>query len=507
MVEDTHTFASELLYRRQVRTDFRTWAMHRLRQIAGPDVQLAPFQLLICEKLQQVADGRVRNLFISLPPGGGKSTLVTKLFSPFWMPRHKGEEGNVCLATHTATLALAMSSEVQQAMEENASVLDATIDRDKTASEHWRLVSNQNFYAFSADQKPSGKRAGIKIFDDLVKGKAEADLKSERNRLWSWFETEFETRRVRDITPQIGVGTRWNVDDVYGRWIARQESLGDPVDVLEIPALCFDPKRDVLKRAVDESYWPERFSAAYLQQIRDGMRANRDWHALYQQDPQAEFGAFFEIGLIEQTVKMPARDALRVIGCTDYAVTGSEGNGRSDYTVLMCLGMDEDRNIHVLDMWRKQATADEWSEAMFEMNDRYNPEFWAEPGDMIQKAVDSFIERAYMEYKKRAVAFGRVARLFDRRQYSQHKSKEGRATTLRGLVSVGKVKIASQCRGSQDIMNEMRVFGTGAEHDDIVDAFALGCIALMGVQTPLSQAKRDARYDRRRIPDNWRIYG
>ena len=93
---------------------------------------------------------------------------------------------------------------------------------------------------------------------------------------------------------------------------------------------------------------------------------------------------------------MPPTDTLAIYGASDYAVTAEGG----DYTVHVVVGVDPDGHMCLLDMWRKQATSDQWIEAFCSLVKEWQPREWAEEQGQIRTGVGPFIER--MQRERRA---------------------------------------------------------------------------------------------------------
>ncbi len=65
---------------------------------------------------------------------------------------------------------------------------------------------------------------------------------------------------------------------------------------------------------------------------------------------------------------------MRLYGASDYAVTADGG----DYTVHLVVGLDPDRRMYLVDLWRKQTASDAWIEAFCDLLDIWKPIAWAE---------------------------------------------------------------------------------------------------------------------------------
>ena len=61
-----------------------------------------------------------------------------------------------------------------------------------------------------------------------------------------------------------------------------------------------------------------------------------------------------------------------------------------DWTVHVVVGVDPDGHMYLLDMWRKQASSDEWIEAFCSLVKDWKPREWAEEQGQIKAGVGPF---------------------------------------------------------------------------------------------------------------------
>ena len=88
--------ATVALYRRGVRADFTQWVKH-----CG--FEPAQHHRLIIEKLTAVAEGRIKNLILLMPPGSGKSIYASVWFVCWFLARYPTK--SIISASHTVELA------------------------------------------------------------------------------------------------------------------------------------------------------------------------------------------------------------------------------------------------------------------------------------------------------------------------------------------------------------------------------------------------------------------
>jgi hypothetical protein len=67
--------------------------------------------------------------------------------------------------------------------------------------------------------------------------------------------------------------------------------------------------------------------------------------------------------------------------------------------VHIVVGVDPENNIYVLDVWRKQASSDEWIEAFCDLVVEWKPIGWAEEQGQIKSGLGPFINQRSRERK------------------------------------------------------------------------------------------------------------
>jgi predicted phage terminase large subunit-like protein len=171
-----------------------------------------------------------------------------------------------------------------------------------------------------------------------------------------------------------------------------------------------------------------------------------------------ESGDYFRREWLRPVESLPPRSSLRVYGASDYAVTQDGG----DYTVHVVVGVDADRRLWLLDLWRGQAAADRWVEAWCDLVLLWRPMGWAEEQGQIRSGVGPFLERRARE-RRAAVA---------REQFPTRGDKAVRAQSIRGLMALDGLHILADAPYRADLEAELMGFPAG-KHDDQVDALGL----------------------------------
>ena len=184
----------------------------------------------------------------------------------------------------------------------------------------------------------TGEGLDLGAVDDPLKGRAEANSPTVRQRAWNWFTDDLFTR-FSDSAGLLIILTRWHVDDPLGRLqeMSREGDLKLNLKVLRYPALATDEERapgDL--RQVGEPLFPELKSMSFLEQRRSIMLES-SWESLYQQSPFIASGGIFPVDKFDIIDHPPVRgDILRTVRYWDKAGT-KDGNGAETSGTLMHL--------------------------------------------------------------------------------------------------------------------------------------------------------------------------
>jgi len=428
-------------------------SLARFIELVSPDTIPAKHHRLLLTKLEAVDRGDITRLMIFMPPGSAKSTYASILFPPWFLGRNA--QRSVIGASHSGELAERFGRRVRNIVGsgEFRRVFGFGLSGDNAAAGRWETERGGEYYAVGVDASVTGRRADLGIIDDPVKGRAEADSQTIRDRTWDWYRSDFWPR-LKPGGRIVLIMTRWHEDDLAGRLMAEQESGGERWDVLSLPAEA--RSGDPLGRAPGASLWPEWFRP---EMFAEAKRDLRNWSALYQQEPTPESGDYFKAEWVRWYDKVPPRDHLEVYGASDYAVTSAGG----DYTVHGIVGIDPDDDIYLLDLWRDQTSSDVWVEAALDLMERWRPIMWAEENAQIEKGVGPFLTKRQME-----------RRLFScyRKQFSSALNKATKAQSIRGRMAMGKVYFPRRAPWAADLVSELLRFPAG-KNDDQVDVLSL----------------------------------
>jgi predicted phage terminase large subunit-like protein len=434
--------AAEILLRKQVRASFKAWCEHN-RFIP------ARHHRLLIEKLEKVARGEIARLAIFMPPGSAKSTYASVLFPPWMMSQNP--KALILAASHTTELAERWGRRVRNLIADNGLTLGLALSEDNQAANRWSLQSGGEYYAAGANVGIAGFRALIGLIDDPIRSRQDADSLIVRNRLWDWYLNDFRPRLIPNARIVL-IQTRWHEDDLAGRALNHEQW-----DVLDLPAMALDG--DALGRSFDEPLWTDDDYGygAQLLYLRE-TTPPRVWSALYQQRPTPDEGDFFKEEWLKPRDIVPHHTSLRVYGGSDYAVTGDGG----DYTAHAVVGIDHLGNMYLLDVWRRQATADVWVDGFCDLVQKYRPLEWAEEQGQIRSGVGPFLEKRMRERRV----------YVNRTQFPTRGDKSVRARSMQGRMALDGLYYPKHAPWVPDWLAEVLNFPAG-KHDDQVDAMGL----------------------------------
>ena len=135
---------------------------------------------LVCDKLDEVIAGKINRLMVSMPPGHGKSYIVSHYFPAYYLA--KNPKKNVIFSTHKQELSDSFGLKVRNLIksEEFLRIFpDIGVSADKTAAGEWMTTDGGGYHATAVGANVTGRRGDILIGDDLLSGieAAESDVR------------------------------------------------------------------------------------------------------------------------------------------------------------------------------------------------------------------------------------------------------------------------------------------------------------------------------------------
>lgn len=164
--------------------------------------------------------------------------------------------------------------------------------RDDTSAAHeWQLDGHLGgVYSVGIGGALTGRPVDLLLLDDVLKGRAEADSQTYREKTWDWW-TETARTRLAPHAPVVLINTRWHEDDLPGRLIAQDDRR--QWRSVNIAAQC-ESDDDPLGRAHGEYLISAR--GRTVEQWEDTKKdvGARTWTALYQGRPAPSEGGMLK---------------------------------------------------------------------------------------------------------------------------------------------------------------------------------------------------------------------
>lgn len=176
-----------------------------------------PFLKEIADAFQEIADGSINSLSVSMPPRAGKS-YITSLFCAWIIGKFPKE--SVMRNTCTATLYQKFSYDVRGIFksEKYKEIFNARLSKDKSNLNGWNTDTAKMVSYFGAGVGGTIIGFGaskIAVTDDLYRGLEDALSDTINDRVKQWKEATHDSRFETGCA-RIDIGTRWTRNDVIG---------------------------------------------------------------------------------------------------------------------------------------------------------------------------------------------------------------------------------------------------------------------------------------------------
>lgn len=346
--------------------------------------------------IDEVIAGRIPNALINVPPGAGKTELMTNL-----IPR------GIALNPRSRFLYLSYSQSLVEEVSATArnivksddfqSLWKVDIATDTDAKGNWKTnvdgFNAGHVYAASMGGQVTGRRAGTLdtgftgaiILDDPLKPE-DAFSKAARDKANRKILNTVNSRKAKSTTPIITIMQRLHEDDPTGFML--QGNLPGEFHHFAIPALIDDDyiatlpdhikqliptdvQRDPLGR---QSYWPQKETLESLLQLeqggasKDGATVSRyTFSSQYMQAPTKLGG-----GLIrsEWFIDYETLPLLKWRGI--WVDTAQKTREHNDWSVFLVAGLGVDNNVYILDVVRGKWEAPELIQKAQEVLSKHN---------------------------------------------------------------------------------------------------------------------------------------
>lgn len=306
----------------------------------------------VVDKLQELEDGKLDELFIHMPPRIGKSQIITLAMS--WHCAKDAEKSNLYV-TYKEGLGGAFLTGVMEIWTDPTYCFSDVFPKVKVADTDSKnhkvdLVRKKKYKTLSGKGLESGLNGeydayGWMVLDDILEGIQDVLNPDTLKRKQIIFDNNVMSRK-KEQCKLIHNGTIWSLHDLYSDRLDflqnNPEAKNIRYDILKIPALDEN----------DESNFDYDYGVGYTTQYYRTLRAkfeeNDDmasWYAQYQQEPIERDGAVFNPEHMRfYNGVLPEEEPYRICAACDVALGGE------DFLAFAVAYMYEDGSIYIDDV-------------------------------------------------------------------------------------------------------------------------------------------------------------
>lgn len=253
-------------------------------------------------KTLETEDFKNTLILLSMPPRHGKTELISKHLPSWYLGKYPANR--IILTSYSAELSASNSETAKSNFEAWGPILhDAFPNPNKFRKTAWDTILKGGAIATGVGGPITGFGADLFIVDDFFKGWEEAESKSQRDKLWQWWQS-VAVSRLHPGAVVLIVATRWNDDDLIGRLFKQYQEEGKDfpfnIKYLNFPAVeeesedrLYKQYPDPLNREPGVALWPSRYNKFKLDRIKQTV-GSYWWSALYQGRPTPRGGNLFQ---------------------------------------------------------------------------------------------------------------------------------------------------------------------------------------------------------------------
>lgn len=475
--EKDHLFFSRVFFKHRQNIKFRINWHHKL----------------IADVLQDVIDGKRKNVVINVPPGSSKTELAIINFIARGLainPRarflHLSYSDDLALLNSQTARDLVASEEFQE-------LWPMEIAEDSKAKKRWNVMVDGKpaggVYATSLGGQITGFRAGHMapgfqgaiLIDDPLKPEdafSETKLKTANRKLL----TTVKSRKANPETPIIVIMQRIAESDPTGFILQGGLDMCGEWTSLVIPAVIDDnyvaslPEKyqGLVERDAEDrfSYWPYKEPIAELLKMeagqgtdQEGARVSRHvFSSQYQQAPKAVGGNIIHGAWFRYWTVLP-----KIVWRKIYADTAQKTKERNDRSCFECWGLGEDGNMYLLDLIKGKWEAPELEAKCIA--------FWNKHNDKLTIPVEKFGQLRQLVVEDKASGTGLIQkiRLLNQIPVKAVERSIDKLTRVMDIVAYidGRVFLPQDAPFTSDFVAENEAFTADDSHDydDQIDPF------------------------------------
>ena len=250
----------------------------------------------ISDKVQEAIERKSdknRMLIINVPCRHGKSQLISCHLPAWYLGTYP--ENRIILTSYASDLSDKHSDYAKDVFAKWGSTL-WNVKPSKTIFNRsaWDTEKKGGCLSAGIGAGITGFGADLLIIDDYCRGHEDAESKTQREKLWNWWQS-VASSRLHPNSVVIILATRWHDDDLSGRLIKQSKEEGEdfPFDFEHINLPAIAEENDILGRKPGKALWPGRYSAKMLMNVKK-TSGPFVWAALWQGNPRTMGGNLFK---------------------------------------------------------------------------------------------------------------------------------------------------------------------------------------------------------------------
>lgn len=402
---------------------------------------------IFAQKLEDVANGKIKRLIVNMPPRHTKSEFASTFF-PSWL-LGRNPKLKLMQITHTAELAFRFGRKVRDIIdsEEYKQVFpDVSLKQDSKSAGRWETNKGGEAFYSGIGGAVTGRGADLLVLDDIH---SEQDALSPKalDNAWDYYSSG-PRQRLQPGGAIVIVMTRWSTKDLTGRLLAAQtDPKADKWEVVEFPAIFPDTGNPL---------WKEFWSIEELESIKASLPVSK-WSAQWLQNPTSEEGAILKREWWQKWDKDQIPNMQYVIQSYDTAFSKNE---TADYSAITtwCVFYPEEAlsapAILLLDVKKGRWDFPELKEEALKQY-----KYW-EPDTVIIEAKASGMPLTH-ELRQMGIPVVNYTP-------SRGQDKVARVNAVSPILESGMV-YAPEERWAEELIEECAAFPFG-DHDDLVDS-------------------------------------
>ena len=412
---------------------------------------------IIAEKLERVAQGKLKRLIINMPPRHSKSELASYLMPAWFLGRNPRLK--IIQATMNTELATRFGRKVRDLIADPVYTdifPDTDLKQDSQAAGRWETSVKGEYFAAGVGAAMTGRGADLLIIDD-PHSEQDALSSTAYDMTYEWY-TSGPRQRLQPGGSIIIVQTRWSKKDLTGRLLADQgkDTLSDQWEGVEFPAIM--PSGNPL--------WPEFWEKDELLSVKASLSPSK-WNAQWQQDPTSE-----EVAMIKRDWWQPWEDEN--VPRLDYILqsydTAFSKKETADYTAITTWGVfdpheDGTEHLILLDAKKDRYNFPELKEVALEEYEYWEPDMVLVEG----KASGLPLADELMRINIPVVTYSP-----GRRKRGGGIDKTTRMHMVAPIFEAGRVWAPNKSF-AEEVIEECASFPNG-DHDDFCDSMTMALI-------------------------------